>query len=611
MIDVGQQLGGYTIIGRIGRGGMGEVFLAQHRRVSRRAAVKVLVPELSQKATVLERFFNEARATSLIKHPGIVEILDCDVLDGQAFIIMEFLEGENLGAYLQRTGPMGQDLPFLFGVGIAVAGAVGAAHAKPIIHRDLKPDNIYLHLPSEHDPTVAVKILDFGIAKLVQNDGGPSQTSTGMLLGTPAYMSPEQCRGAGHVDGRSDIYALGCILYEAVSGRPPFVREGMGELIVAHVSETPEPPTAHSANVPRALNDLIMRMLSKAPDSRPHTMDDVAAELRTCAQSLGISVEGRLRPRAPVARPTLAASAPMSGQPTPAGATPRGTLPLGSGRIATSTASPLPSSSGPIPGVPGARVAGEPSGGPRVEDGDFSQPQPITGAGGTRVLEPARKSTTFSSAASEIGLLPVAVSPSRPGGVRLVVGAGAVVLVGAIVLILATRPKPIATTEPPNDQVSSAATERPREVAAAAGAAKTSSASEPDPQPPTVAPALSLTVRVDLQGVPPKTLLTVDGQPATLPLELPRGKQSHRIVLKPPGLAERVLEVDGTHDRLIDVVFEPPQDGLDRRAGRAAFDKSADKSDTRRRSRERAGSGDKRLPPAVGGGSDREAITDI
>ncbi|MEA2699495.1 MAG: eukaryotic-like serine/threonine-protein kinase [Myxococcales bacterium] len=216
MIGVGQQLGGYTILHKIGQGGMGDVYFAQHRRVARRAAVKVLLPELSQKATVLDRFFNEARATSLIKHPGIVEILDCDVLDDQAFIIMEYLEGESLGEYLNRTGALGQDLPFLLGVATSIASAVGAAHATGIIHRDLKPDNVYLHLASASDLTVTVKILDFGIAKLAQQEGGTNQTKTGMLLGTPAYMSPEQCRGAGQVDLRSDIYSLGCIFYELV-----------------------------------------------------------------------------------------------------------------------------------------------------------------------------------------------------------------------------------------------------------------------------------------------------------------------------------------------------------------------------------------------------------
>src|SRR3954470_14766975 len=137
MIAAGQQIGGYTVLHLLGRGGMGEVYLAQHRRVARRAAIKVLIPELSQNAVVLERFFNEARAASLIRHPGIVEILDCDLYMEQAYIVMEYLDGESFGGYLYRTGPLERDLPFFFGVSAGIAGAVGAAHAAGIIHRDL------------------------------------------------------------------------------------------------------------------------------------------------------------------------------------------------------------------------------------------------------------------------------------------------------------------------------------------------------------------------------------------------------------------------------------------------------------------------------------------
>src|SRR3569832_1938903 len=281
MIGAGEQIGAYSVMHLLGRGGMGEVYLAQHRRVARRAAVKVLVPELSQNAAVLDRFFNEARAASLIRRPGIVE---------------------NLGGYLFRTGPLERDLPVLLGAGTAVASAVGAAHAMGIIHRDLKPDNIYLHLGPSDGPVV-VKILDFGIAKLALQDSGPSQTNTGVLLGTPTYMSPEQCRGAGRVDNRSDIYSLGCILYEAACGFPPFVRDGMGDLIIAYVAEAQVAPTEHQPFLPPVLSDLILRMLAKSADDRPQTMEDVVVALRACARSLGIEADAPLRPRIPVERP--------------------------------------------------------------------------------------------------------------------------------------------------------------------------------------------------------------------------------------------------------------------------------------------------------------------
>src|SRR4029077_20424997 len=172
---------------------MGQVFLAQHHRIARRAAVKVLLPELSRNESVVERFFTEARATSLIRHPGIVEVVDCDVLDGQAFIIMEYLEGESLAAYFARVRSLAADPAFALAVVDQVALAVGAAHARDIVHRDLKPDNVFL-CATAAARRVVTKVLDFGIAKLTQQDS-VVHTRTGAVLGTPAYMSPEQCRG--------------------------------------------------------------------------------------------------------------------------------------------------------------------------------------------------------------------------------------------------------------------------------------------------------------------------------------------------------------------------------------------------------------------------------
>ena len=173
---------------------MGQVYLAEHQRIARRVAVKVLLPELSANESVIERFFTEARATSLIRHPGIVEVLDCDVLDNQAYIVMEFLEGESLAGYLARVGSLG---------GISASRwrwwgrwptPSGPRTRSDIVHRDLKPDNIFLCASTRH-ARVVPKVLDFGIAKLAVQ-GAAGQTKTGMLMGTPAYMSPEQCAAA-------------------------------------------------------------------------------------------------------------------------------------------------------------------------------------------------------------------------------------------------------------------------------------------------------------------------------------------------------------------------------------------------------------------------------
>ncbi len=282
MISVGSRVGGYTVLHQLGQGGMGQVFLAQHHRIARRAAVKVLLPELSANESVVERFFTEARATSLIRHPGIVEVLDCDVRDGQAYIVMEHLEGESVGDYLDRTGGLVGDTAFALAVMAQVAQAVGAAHAAGIVHRDLKPDNVFLSISST-DGRIVPKVLDFGIAKLAER-GSATHTRTGAVLGTPAYMSPEQCRGGSKVvDGRSDVYSLGCILYEMLCGTPPFVRDGMGDLIVAHVSEAPQPLRVRVPAVMPALDHLVMQMLAKAPTDRPQTMEAVAGNLTASA----------------------------------------------------------------------------------------------------------------------------------------------------------------------------------------------------------------------------------------------------------------------------------------------------------------------------------------
>jgi serine/threonine protein kinase len=313
MIAVGQQLGGYTVQRRIGGGQMGEVFLAQHRRIARRAAIKALLPELSDKESVIERFFKEARNTSLITHPGIIGILDCDIHEGQAYVVMDFLQGESLATYSKRNGTLESDMAFLLGVVAQVAGAVGAAHDAGIMHRGLKPENIYLHLASPADPTVSVKVLDFGVAQLSREDGGMSQTRSGILLGTPTYMSPEQCRGVGRIDARSDIYSLGCVLYEAICGRPPFVSRALGDVILAHVTEPPKPPTklVHGGVLAK-LNSLILKMLAKTPDERPQSMTEVLEALRICARAMDIDFEGALQPVTPVERPDYSAAAVSS-----------------------------------------------------------------------------------------------------------------------------------------------------------------------------------------------------------------------------------------------------------------------------------------------------------
>src|SRR5215831_17755554 len=276
---IGETFGNYRVTELIGEGGMGVVYLAEHPGIGRRAAVKVLRPGLTDSAEITGRFFNEARAANAIRHPGIVEVFDCGTLpSGVSYIVMELLEGENLAARLRRVGKL--PIEEARRIAVQTASALAAAHAAGIVHRDLKPDNLYL-VPDDRDPTAEmVKVLDFGIAKLGQGSNNSSvRTRTGSVMGTPAYMSPEQCRGTREIDHRTDIYALGVTLYEMVCGRPPFVSEGFGEMIHFHINVAPPPPRSIDPTVPEDLERVIMWCLAKEPGERIQTMTDLHTAL--------------------------------------------------------------------------------------------------------------------------------------------------------------------------------------------------------------------------------------------------------------------------------------------------------------------------------------------
>jgi serine/threonine protein kinase len=285
-VVIGETVGNFKIVSKLSVGGMGTVYKAEHTLIGKHAAVKVLNPELSNDRDVLNRFFNEAKATTTIKHPGIVEIFDYGLMSsGSAYLTMEFLEGVSLARALTLRGPMGEgDAAMLLR---AVCSALGAAHAKGIIHRDLKPDNIFLTPDPDSATGERPKLLDFGIAKLTDIGLAGSATKTGAVMGTPSYMSPEQCRGTGNVDERADLYSIGCIFYELVTGVPPFTSEGAGELIGAHLYLEPEPPTVHVPDLSAHTVQLIMALLRKNPKERPQTAKELGQRLSELAQKLG------------------------------------------------------------------------------------------------------------------------------------------------------------------------------------------------------------------------------------------------------------------------------------------------------------------------------------
>lgn len=259
-------IAGYRLVARLGQGGMGEVHLGVHEETDELVAIKTIRPEHAHLSSALTRFFGEANAASRIDHPGIVRVsAHGRCADGRAFIIMEYLEGESLRERLQRAGRL--SVATAVAIARQVAAALVAAHAKGIIHRDLTPANIFL--TTDDAGQDHVKILDFGVAKIMDAPlEGCAATPIGSLLGTPAYMSPEQCQGAHHVDHRTDLYALGCVLFAMLCGRPPFLGARMGAVLGAHLSQTPPRPSQLQATVPAWLDELVLRLLAKERDRR-------------------------------------------------------------------------------------------------------------------------------------------------------------------------------------------------------------------------------------------------------------------------------------------------------------------------------------------------------
>jgi serine/threonine-protein kinase len=283
---IGRVVGKYKILDQIGEGGMGAVYRAEHVTLGSPAAIKVLLPQFTRDSVVVDRFFTEAKATSSIRHISIVQIFDYGRLDdGQAFIAMELLRGEDLTSFIDRHRILDPKV---------------AAHLIGIVHRDIKPDNIFLVRDPSAAGAIRIKILDFGIAKLVGDQIGANpklKTKGGSILGTPAYMAPEQCRGGAEVDARADLYAVGCILFEMLTGRPPFVAEGGGETMAMHIYEPAPRLHQFAPGLPVELDALIAKLLAKSPDERtPSAAYALAALERVPIEPLGYEIQLTGRP---------------------------------------------------------------------------------------------------------------------------------------------------------------------------------------------------------------------------------------------------------------------------------------------------------------------------
>ncbi len=297
--------GKYRLLRQLGAGGMGSVWAARNELTDRDFAVKFLLPKLADNKEALQRFFLEARACGQIKHPAVVDVYDMgQAEDGSPYLVMELLEGEGFDHCLARSGVF---RPGEAAAWIAfVARGLEEAHVRGLVHRDLKPGNIFFALDNRGD--TLPKILDFGVSKAVgQGTDEFVKTSTGAVLGSPAYMSPEQARGDLDIDGRSDVWSLGVILYEALTGRVPFDAPNYNALMVAIITKPHQPLTELNPSVPSELSQIIDRALEKDRAQRISTARELADRL----EAVAVSITGAPNLRSIVRTPTFA------GEPSP------------------------------------------------------------------------------------------------------------------------------------------------------------------------------------------------------------------------------------------------------------------------------------------------------
>lgn len=306
----GRLVGKFRLDRKLGSGAMGEVFLGVHVELGNAVAVKILNVRATAEANGVERFLNEARAVAAIDHENIARVIDLDRLpDGTPYIVMEYVAGQTLREYLHERGPL--PIQTVLELGLDILGALKAAHDRGVVHRDLKPENIRI------TPAGRAKVLDFGIAKRL-NTPTPALTADGVIIGTPHYMSPEQISGPT-LDGRADLYSLGVILYECLTGERPFEAESLVGLLNKQLTEAPRGPTALRPDAPPELELAILRSLEKSADFRFSSAEEMAQVLRTLlGKTTGPHAMPLQGPQRALATPEVSASptSPMTQQST-------------------------------------------------------------------------------------------------------------------------------------------------------------------------------------------------------------------------------------------------------------------------------------------------------
>jgi serine/threonine-protein kinase len=318
----------YRIVRELGTGGMGAVYEGENVRIRRKVAIKLLHATVSSQSEAVMRFEREAEAAGRIGSDHICEVLDLGILaDGTRYLVMEYLDGETLGARIKRAGRMGPLM--IIPIMAQVLDALGAAHAAGIIHRDLKPDNIFI-LPIKNGVPDFVKILDFGVSKFAQSSDEMNMTRAGAVVGTPYYMSPEQARGTSQIDARSDVYALGVLLYQATTGQVPFQAQTFNELLFKIVLEPAPPPQQYAPDLDPEFSAIIQKAMAREPPHRFQSCAEfkdaliawMASRVGPSAMSLpgqrSITVPPNAGLRSPTVPPSLSGPPPALHQSQPA-----------------------------------------------------------------------------------------------------------------------------------------------------------------------------------------------------------------------------------------------------------------------------------------------------
>ena len=547
---IGRTLGkNYKVIEPIGAGGMGIVYLVEHLTLKKRFAAKVLSADLASNPEAIARFEVEAHAASKLEHDNIVNVIDYGKSDdGAVFLVMELLRGKTLQARMDQ-GEL--TLEEIVGVTVQVCQALSAAHAAGIVHRDMKPDNIFLTHRDRGRPVV--KVLDFGISKARESTLGEGRiTKQGQVLGSPEYMSPEASRG-DEVDARADIYAVGIMLYELMSGRVPFRHENYLKVLQMHVSTVPPPPRSLRPELPEEVEALILRALAKNPDQRQQSIDELENEL------LAALPEVAQRALVPIHTPPHGTwlRTPPNGV---AGLTPSqlsGLTPSQLSAVTKATPTPIPAPA-PAP-PPTADVVTT-----RLRATADTQPAPGT-MDAAVVTAPAVLAPETSAA------------PRRRRTAMLFALVGALVVAGGVAMMAMRggkgdpeRPSPAPVRDVAAPQP--AVTPTPAELPAMPVAPET---------PATGAPA---TVHVRVATSPPGAQVSLDGKPlgkTPLDREVPAAKKSGQLKIQLRGHRALVRKIDLAADVRLELALQPegkpaiqppgpanPPGGLDIKEGR-------------------------------------------